>query len=63
MVYIMIVLPSIDATWENMYIRSLKQSLLAIYWSVRAISSDQVKSAPEIKRKAPENEEWHWTNF
>jgi hypothetical protein len=29
----MIVLPSIVATWENIYVRSLEQSLLAIYWS------------------------------
>jgi hypothetical protein len=33
MVYIVIVLPSIMATCENMYRRSLEQSLFAIYWS------------------------------
>jgi hypothetical protein len=63
MVYIMIVLLSIIVTCENMYIRSLKQSLLVIYWSAKAISSGQMKSAPEIERKALENEEWHWMKF
>jgi hypothetical protein len=33
MVYTMIVLPSIVATYEDMYKKSLEQSLLAIYWS------------------------------